>query len=156
MIFKTGTHFQRANEREPIRNGVFFSSEALLSCELFLLLLLNLFTEKSSNILIILLQLVDAVMWICSDILCEFRLLLTGRFVQFRFLRFFDLFSYIHDSILRLQLISSAYQRCRLSEQICRLSVGLTCSSSLDPSLKISSNPLSSHANHHFCVEFLN
>ncbi|CAI8587589.1 unnamed protein product [Vicia faba] len=39
---------------------------------------------------------------------------------------------------LCLHLISSAYQRCRLSEQICRLSVGLTCSSSSDPSLKIS------------------
>ncbi|CAL5188991.1 unnamed protein product [Lathyrus oleraceus] len=39
---------------------------------------------------------------------------------------------------LCFHLISSAYQRCRLSEQICRLSVGLTCSSSLDPSLKIS------------------
>ncbi|XP_058772297.1 type 2 DNA topoisomerase 6 subunit B-like [Vicia villosa] len=39
---------------------------------------------------------------------------------------------------LCLHLISSAYQRCRLSEQICRLSVGLTCSSSSDHSLKIS------------------
>lgn len=45
-----------------------------------------------------------------------------------------------------LQLISSAYQRCRLSEQICRLSVILTRSSSSHPSLRISSNPLPARA----------
>ncbi|KAG4403083.1 hypothetical protein AAZX31_01G029000 [Glycine max] len=39
---------------------------------------------------------------------------------------------------LCLHLISSAYQRCRLSEQICRLAVILTRSSSSHPSLKIS------------------
>ncbi|KAK2428281.1 hypothetical protein P8452_42344 [Trifolium repens] len=39
---------------------------------------------------------------------------------------------------LCLHLISSAYQRCRLSDQICRLAVGLTRSSSSDPSLRIS------------------
>ncbi|KAJ1399482.1 hypothetical protein SESBI_30245 [Sesbania bispinosa] len=39
---------------------------------------------------------------------------------------------------LCLHLISSAYQRCRLSEQICRLSVILTRSSSSHPSLRIS------------------
>ncbi|PNY05669.1 hypothetical protein L195_g002124 [Trifolium pratense] len=39
---------------------------------------------------------------------------------------------------LCLHLISSAYQRCRLSDQICRLAVGLTRSSSSDPSLQIS------------------
>ncbi|KAI5436934.1 hypothetical protein KIW84_023167, partial [Lathyrus oleraceus] len=51
-----------------------------------------------------------------------------------------NLFGMEFSSVQKLcfHLISSAYQRCRLSEQICRLSVGLTCSSSLDPSLKIS------------------
>ncbi|RZC28228.1 Type 2 DNA topoisomerase 6 subunit B-like isoform A [Glycine soja] len=39
---------------------------------------------------------------------------------------------------LCLHLISSAYQRCRLSEQICRLAVILTRSSSSHPSLQIS------------------
>ncbi|KAL2347325.1 hypothetical protein Fmac_001325 [Flemingia macrophylla] len=39
---------------------------------------------------------------------------------------------------LCLHLISSAYQRCRLSEQICRLAVILTRSSSSDPALRIS------------------
>ncbi|KAL9285122.1 hypothetical protein ACSQ67_024514 [Phaseolus vulgaris] len=39
---------------------------------------------------------------------------------------------------LCLHLISSAYQRCRLSEQICRLAIILTRSSSSHPSLRIS------------------
>ncbi|RDX72020.1 Type 2 DNA topoisomerase 6 subunit B-like protein, partial [Mucuna pruriens] len=39
-------------------------------------------------------------------------------------------------------LISSAYQRCRLSEQICRLAVILTRSSSSHPSLRISSKKM--------------
>lgn len=39
---------------------------------------------------------------------------------------------------LCLHLISSAYHRCRLSEQICRLSIVLTRSSSSNPSLRIS------------------
>ncbi|XP_052725981.1 type 2 DNA topoisomerase 6 subunit B-like [Vigna angularis] len=39
---------------------------------------------------------------------------------------------------LCLHLISSAYQRCRLSEQICRLAIILTRSSSVHPSLRIS------------------
>jgi hypothetical protein len=84
--------------------------------------------------------------WICSYIECEFRFLFTPNFVQIWFPWFFDLFSYLCDSNFRLQLISSAYQRCRLSDQICRLAVGLTRSSSSDPSLRISSKPLSSLA----------
>ncbi|KHN00361.1 hypothetical protein glysoja_000029 [Glycine soja] len=43
---------------------------------------------------------------------------------------------------LCLHLISSSYQRCRLSEQICRLAVILTRSSSSHPSLRISSKKM--------------
>ncbi|XP_027362820.1 type 2 DNA topoisomerase 6 subunit B-like [Abrus precatorius] len=57
--------------------------------------------------------------------------------VKICFLGFRDWFGYVCDVNLRSQLISSAYQRCRLSEQMCRLAVVLTRSSS---SLRISSN----------------
>ncbi|KAG5050725.1 hypothetical protein JHK87_002923 [Glycine soja] len=42
----------------------------------------------------------------------------------------------------KCNLISSSYQRCRLSEQICRLAVILTRSSSSHPSLRISSKKM--------------
>ena len=67
------------------------------------------------------------------------------------FLRFCDWFCWA-DVKLRIQLISSAYQRCRLSEQICRLSVILTRSSS--SSLRISSNAPNSYYYHFLISNF--
>lgn len=66
MIFKTVTQFQRANERDLIRNGVFFCSETLLIREL---LLLNLFTDKSFTYIYYFPTIIFSLIQLCKSVL---------------------------------------------------------------------------------------
>lgn len=110
-------------------NGVFFGSETVLTCELLLLLL-------QRNV-IVYIVFDFFFLWFSHWFVCVNLLILHASFVSFSIM-----YVWHCDVNFRLQLISSAYQRCRLSEQICRLAVILTRSSFSHPSLQISSKKM--------------